>query len=82
MVFLEQSDTDWAQILSSKPMITFFFLNMDSCLPVMVGKILFLCVAPGTSEGRVWRMGPFWGWDSIACKPDLWLGLMWASGTF
>lgn len=33
------------------------------------------------------EMGPlenesFLGWDSIACKPDLWLGLMWASGTF
>jgi len=77
---LERSDTDRAQILSSKPMIALFF-KMDSCLPVMVGKILFPCVSPGTSEGRVWKMGPFRGWDSIACKPDLCLGLLWASGT-
>lgn len=38
-------------------MIALFF-KMDSCLPVMAGKILFPCVSAGTSEGN----GSFGKW--------------------
>ena len=44
----------------------------------MVGEILFPCVAPGSPEGRVWKNVSFLEWDTVACKANLWLGLMWA----